>query len=181
MWMCQAVGTTAMGECAVERWGSRVLHALLKEKDWRRDDGDRHERHWQWNKSLTQWGHEDGGQLPGAYKNTLNSETHGLAPGLPWLWAMIDTWDGEGSLFKLDLLEGSHSLWGTEGHIWVSGPDAARGLVDVCRLGYHLMPWGHLWSKSWSEAMLTSVGCSSPQSHTGMSGLWCSLGPCWYL
>ena len=35
-------------------------------------------------------------------------QKHGLASVLPWLWARIDTWDGEGSLFGLDLLKGSH-------------------------------------------------------------------------
>lgn len=49
------------------------------------------------------------------------------------------------SLSGLDLLEGlPWSCDAAEGHVWVSGPDGARGQVDVGGLSYHLMLCGCL-------------------------------------
>lgn len=88
-----------------------------------------------------------------------------LAMGSPRLWAVPEAEMRNTSLSGLDLLEGPPWFCdAAEGHVGVSGPDGARGQVDVGGLSYHLMLW--------------MSGLCHGLGHVDFCGSVLFLGPC---
>lgn len=101
-------------------------------------------------------------------RNTL------LAAGSPWLCARTEAKMRNNLLSGLDLLNDlPWSVISPKEHVWVSGPEAIRGHLNVHGPSYHLMPCGCLWSVPQLEATLMSVG-HAVSWNTDMSGLHCT-------